>query len=45
MCTPDEVETMESNTVNDPAPDDDVALDLCDFFDFDEVELFAGKIE
>ena len=33
---------MESNTVNDPAPDDDVALGLCDSFDFDEVELFSN---
>ena len=45
IWTPDEVETVESNTVNDPAPDDDVALDLCDFFDLVEVELFSIKIE
>ena len=44
MCTPDEVETVESNTVNEPAPDEEVALDLCDFFDFVEVELFSIKI-
>ena len=45
MCTPDEVETNESRTVNDPAPDEEVALDLSDFFDFVQVEIFSVNIE
>ena len=45
ICKPDDVLQVESYTLDDPAPDDDVASDLCDFFDFDEVELFSVRIE
>ena len=46
MCTPTVELPRESSTVKDPAPDDEVSSDFCDFLDvLDEVVLLSVTIE